>query len=372
MIIMIILVLPVFIYTYLLISYRISWIPFQNNIQCENPGITVDVIIPFRNEQINIIPLVQSLKDQDYDAELSRFILVDDHSEDNSFQQLSDLICNDKRFLVIQLNNEGMGKKNALIAGIKNSNAKVVLFSDADCIHPKEWITSMINCYVKSNAYMVLGPVVFTGKKNFISRFSDFEFSALMGVTASAINKKRPLMCNGANLLIQYDILAEFNDYFNTKYVSGDDMFLLLKMKKYYPDFIKFNNSKDAIVTTIAPYLIRDFILQRLRWVSKNKGINDLSVIFNSSTVFLTNSMLLISAFLFLIKPVFLYIFIALFLIKTITDLIFIYPVLNDFNKKTLLKYIVIFEGFNLFYVPVITISGIFSNIKWKDRFYQK
>ena len=51
--------------------------------------VLISVIIPFRNEEKNIVNLVKSFVDLNYNLNIVEFIFVDDHSEDNSYQLLS-------------------------------------------------------------------------------------------------------------------------------------------------------------------------------------------------------------------------------------------------------------------------------------------
>ena len=45
-------------------------------------NVYVSIIVPFRNEEDNILDLLNDLANQDYSAELFEVLLIDDHPED--------------------------------------------------------------------------------------------------------------------------------------------------------------------------------------------------------------------------------------------------------------------------------------------------
>jgi len=69
------------IYSVLIIYYWQGWIkiPAYNHDNATSGKTTVSVIIPARNEEENIKALLDSLQTQDYPAELTEIIVIDDH-----------------------------------------------------------------------------------------------------------------------------------------------------------------------------------------------------------------------------------------------------------------------------------------------------
>src|SRR5690606_6593693 len=55
----------------------------------------------------------------------------------------------------------------------------------------------------------------------------------------------------------------------NDHIASGDDIFLLEKMKKTFPKQVQFLKSKEAIVSTKPQKNWKNVISQRIRWASK-------------------------------------------------------------------------------------------------------
>jgi len=93
----------------------------------------VSILIPVRDEEHNIVPLLQSILDQDYaDYEV---IILDDSSTDNTFMVCSNFAARDMRFKVIkgkELPKEWLGKNYACHQLSQYAHGEYLLFLDAD------------------------------------------------------------------------------------------------------------------------------------------------------------------------------------------------------------------------------------------------
>jgi dolichol-phosphate mannosyltransferase len=117
---------------------------------------TLDIIIPFYNEELGVRPFVEQLvgslgRRQDFDC---RFIFIDDGSSDKTAVILSDMAASDMRIHVISLwGNHGHQK--ALVAGLDHADADYVLMMDGDGQHPVEAALDMINIMLSNNVDVV-------------------------------------------------------------------------------------------------------------------------------------------------------------------------------------------------------------------------
>ncbi len=63
------------------------------------------------------------------------------------------------------------------------------------------------------------------------------DFMVLQGITGAAVHKSKLTMCNGANLAYEKKVFSEVNGFAGTDHIaSGDDMLLMHKIWKKYPD----------------------------------------------------------------------------------------------------------------------------------------
>lgn len=93
----------------------------------------VSVLIPARNEESDILRLLQSLKIQDYQN--IEVIVLDDNSEDNTYQVVHDFCETDNRFKIIKgkpLESGWLGKNYACHQLAQQAKGKFLLFLDAD------------------------------------------------------------------------------------------------------------------------------------------------------------------------------------------------------------------------------------------------
>lgn len=109
---------------------------------------TVSVIIPCHNEEQNITPLYQALKDvtakeTDYQWE---FMFVDDGSTDHTLQLIKELRSADQQISYISLS-RNFGKENAILAGLDHVCGHCTVIIDADLQHPPHLISDMLRLW---------------------------------------------------------------------------------------------------------------------------------------------------------------------------------------------------------------------------------
>ena len=230
----------------------------------------VSVIVPYRNESNRIKPLLDSFGHLNYPLEKLRFIFINDHSEDNS-PELIQSFSQRNRFSCVLLDlPEGLrGKKAALEMGLIHADGEFILFTDADCMVQPNWITGMTGCARGRHADMVLGPVEMQGR-GFAGRFQQSEFLSLQAVTMGTAGYGKAVLSNAANMLVRTDVLKSLDDPFQRDISSGDDVFLMEKIKAL-PGNVLFNLHPQALVRTPASVNWKELFIQRARWLSKTK-----------------------------------------------------------------------------------------------------
>ena len=106
----------------------------------------VSILIPARNEQDNILYLLQSIHQQDYNN--YEVIILDDDSSDNTYQICSDFVKDHPRFKVIKgkrLPHDWLGKNYACYQLAKEAQGDYFLFLDADEQVYKSLINSAVH-----------------------------------------------------------------------------------------------------------------------------------------------------------------------------------------------------------------------------------
>lgn len=340
------------------------------------PKTKVSILIPARNEAENIQRCVQSIVDQKYPSSLFEIILIDDHSTDGTAELVQQLqasniqILSLKDFVKDRASLKSF-KKKAIEVGIENAKGDLIVTTDADCLVPENWLNLIVSFFEKNQCKFIAAPVNFFEEKSRFEKIQSLDFIGMMAVTGGGIHRRFMNMCNGANLAYEKKAFYQVNGFEGIDQIaSGDDMLLMQKMAKRFPDQIAFLKNKDATVLTTAKPDLESFTQQRVRWASKSGNYQEVSVLVILGLVFLfcvsivTNFILL---FLFFekIKWVFL---IQLFS-KTIIDYFLLNKMCTFFKRKDLMKVFIPAQVFHIIYIVSI---GLISNVKkeynWKGR----
>jgi len=363
-----------FVYATLILLYKIAWNKISESKEV-NYNDTVSVVVACRNEETNIKNLIKDIMNQNFDKYRFQMIIVDDHSEDKTLEILYKESEKWNNLHIVCMNDDEIGKKNAIRKGIRFANGDVILCTDADCRIGRNWIKTILSNFANKKIKFVAGLVKFSSENNFLNKFQSLELISLVSSGAAAIQRKKSTICNGANLAFRKkeynDIpLDIFHDF------STDDVSLLYYFKKHYKDGILFSKDLDSIVETNSnPNLISQF-QQKLRWISNSKNIRDWQSVYVASVVFLMNSLISILLVLTLwsifsdfdkIYIVLTNLFVAVF-IKYLSDYLFLKEVLFFFRRKDLLIYLLPFEIINAIYTVVIVTLSLVYSPKWKGR----
>ena len=132
------------------------------NLNEKLPYEFISIIIPFRNEEANILASLKSIESQFYPEEKYEVIYVDDFSEDNSLELLKNNIKKNN-IRVLSVPNDfstNAHKKRAVRYGIENAKGNIIVTTDADCVHDEEWLKSLLQSFDSVTGF-VSGPVEF-------------------------------------------------------------------------------------------------------------------------------------------------------------------------------------------------------------------
>jgi len=332
-----------------------------------NDKVKITVVVAARNEEHTLPKLLKDLENQTYPNDLYDVILVDDHSE-NKISELPYIKNIPKNFIVHSLAKDDFGKKKALLLGAKISKAELLLFTDADCrLHP-DWIRSHSIKFAVDKPGMTIGLVDYCPDHGLLKQFFRFDFISLIVTGAGTAYLGKHTLCNGANLAVKRDLYLNLADRLHPEIPSGDDVYLLHEIKKSSRDTISVLKSKQAIVKTQPPGNLSEFMNQRIRWASKGRFYSDIDIIILSSLVLLTNIVVALLLVLCFVHPTWVWIFLTLLFIKTVTDGLIIGSGLKYFEKSFKLWLLPVFEIIYPFYMLSAALGGILNAYKWKSR----
>lgn len=334
------------------------------------------IIVPFRNETENLEELLQSVFTLNYPKELFEIIFVDDHSVDDSVNLIKTIISlNDKLNIKIITNNRRTDspKKDAIQTAILQANFDWIITTDADCIVPENWL-KIFDAYIqKHESKLIAAPVTYIANKTFLEQFQLLDFLSLQASTIGSFGITNPFLCNGANLCYEKQAFIKVNGFEGNEHIaSGDDIFLLEKLFKQYPDKVHFLKSNEVIVKTKPQKSFKELLSQRIRWAAKTTAFTSRFAKFVGVSVLLMNLLVVLILLLSLFNLFLWELLFAIIIIKFILDYILLSKAYRFYKQHLLLRSYCIGSLFYPFFSMFVAMVSLQTTYSWKGRQFKK
>ncbi|WP_313112939.1 glycosyltransferase family 2 protein [Aequorivita sediminis] len=335
------------------------------------PKTGFSVVIPFRNEAKNLVYILNSIEKLNYPSELFEIIFVNDASEDSSEVIIQKAKHESKIDIKLIQNNRvsNSPKKDAITRAIESSIFEWIVTSDADCEVPKSWLEALDTFIQAHNPIMVCAPVIYKSDGSFLQAYQQLDGLSLQAVTIGSFGLKNPLLSNGANLAYLKTAFSQVNGFLGNDHIaSGDDIFLLEKMKKAFPEKVLFLKSQYSIVATKPQQTWEDTINQRVRWASKTSKQGNLTSIILGLLVSSVNILILVIPFLIVFNAEKMETYLILIFLKLAADILVIHQAAQFFNVK-FIYWKVIPQVFTYALVmTIVVIKSLKGSYSWKGR----
>jgi cellulose synthase/poly-beta-1,6-N-acetylglucosamine synthase-like glycosyltransferase len=377
------------VYGALIEYYRQAWNAIPSFDSTGKQGRTrISVLIPARNEAINIVRCINSLARQSYPKDLYQVIVIDDHSTDSTGEIVASLHPTEL-FLTYTRLTDTTGKKIAIETGVGLASGELIVTTDADCSFHANWLNSLALFYEENDAKFIAAPVRMGGEvhpsatsrsllqvappSSPLAIFQTLDFITLQGITGAAVHRRIHSMCNGANLAYEKSAFLEVGGFMDIDDIpSGDDMLLMHKIYTRYPEQVFFLKSRQAIVTTQPETRWKSFIDQRVRWASKADRYDDKRIFYVLLLVYFVNALFLFLALAACWNLRWLWLLAAALLLKTLVEYPLVHTVSGFFGQRRLIGWFPILQPFHILYTVIIGWMGKFGSYHWKDRVVKK
>ncbi|NCS88993.1 MAG: hypothetical protein CO127_09910 [Ignavibacteria bacterium CG_4_9_14_3_um_filter_36_18] len=331
----------------------------------------ISIIIAFRNERDIILKSLKSIETIDYPEDKFETIYVNDNSDDGSPELLRESIRK-KNINVIDaplIADEMAHKKKAVRYALTFAKGEIIVTSDADCIHPRNWLNVLIPTFDTQTGF-VSGPVEFDDDGTLFGKIQKLEFMGLIIAGAGLIGVGKPAICNAANLAYRKTAFQEAGGYEGQMNLSsGDDELLMQQISRKTNYKVKFCFDKKSVVKTAANKNLSQFYNQRKRWASKGFFYADKLFIARLVLIFFFYLSLIASViFGFTVSNLFLIYLLSALLLKIALEFLIIKKGNSRLFNSPVTKYFFIAELFQIPYIIFASIGGVFGNYKWKDR----
>ena len=181
-----------------------------------SPSVTV--VVPVRNGEQTIQPLLESLQKLDYNGNKVEVIVVDGNSTDKTREIV-------KKYPVKLVVEKRKGLNVARNTGIKCSNGEIVAFTDSDCIVPPNWITKIVENF-KDPKVSCVGGSAKALDSDFVSQYADNSIVRLMPffTKREELEKVKPFFRHpaGCNMAFRRKVAEEVG-YFDENIQYGFD-----------------------------------------------------------------------------------------------------------------------------------------------------
>jgi glycosyltransferase involved in cell wall biosynthesis len=127
----------------------------------------ISVVVPVRDGASSIPALLESLRQQEFDADRFEVVVVDNASRDNTAQVAASFGA---RVVAEPTPSRSLARN----AGARAAVADVLAFIDADCVASPRWLAELLKC--RGRAPLIAGPVEIATREppNIIERFESF------------------------------------------------------------------------------------------------------------------------------------------------------------------------------------------------------
>jgi cellulose synthase/poly-beta-1,6-N-acetylglucosamine synthase-like glycosyltransferase len=344
---------------------RLLFSPVANSMKNPGPFPGVSVVIPFRNEANNLVPLLNSLESQEYHGNYE-VILVNDCSTDDyktsttphqwrmPVRTIQSHFSEDRRLT---------SKQQALDTGIKEAINEWIAFTDADMALKPDWLESLMRPACRG-AKLVFGHTVIFSEKtqSVFAWFQKFQLETLFAAAYAFSNAGLTGSCMGNNLLISRKSYMETGGFDTLGYSIVEDMTLMSAFRKQH---LKTSSTEpfSATATTLPAATLNDFFQQLRRWAHGGFRYNPL-LIFANSLLSIQNVILVLALF-HLLPPVVPLIAIGNFFLTWLFTA-------AAFRKMKTREYALLFPMFYVLYLFESLVLGyctlINKPIIWKSR----
>ena len=234
-------------------------------------ALPMSVIVCAHDEEKNLRELIPVLLAQDHPE--FEIIIVDDRSNDGTFDLLLQETSKDHRLRMVHVNRTPQifnAKKYALTLGIKAAKYEWLLLTDADC-RPKDkhWLSSFARHFSDTTQF-VLGFSPYEKRSGFLNSFIRFEtlISGMQYISFALLGM--PYMGVGRNLSYRRSKFLEAKGFNNfTKITGGDDDLFVNQHARKTNTAVCIN--EESIMTSIPKTTFKSYYTQKVRHLSVGK-----------------------------------------------------------------------------------------------------
>lgn len=226
----------------------------------------VSVLIPARNEALNISKCLKTLLALDYPADRLEILVGDDQSTDDTDKIVTEIMAGNEllRLIKIEPNYHGLiARSNVLAQLAKQANGEYLIFLDADMwVHPG-WLKKMVAPTRKG--YQVVSGYTGVKGKGWLSGMQQLDWYNILAWLKAAADLGQQGTALGNNMLVSRRVYEKVGGYeaIGPTYTEDNDLTMAIRNRGY--DLFQVAEVEHA--TTLPVLDIQHLIKQRRRWM---------------------------------------------------------------------------------------------------------
>lgn len=321
----------------------------------------VSVVVAARNEESAIDACLDALQAQEYAGEWE-VVVVDDRSTDQTAQRVEERAWGRLKLVraPAQLRFR-CPKKSALAVGIEQSRGELLLFTDADCQPPPDWVRSTAQLF-GPGVGMAAGHAFPRPVKGIRQELLALDNLAVGALGAGSTGMGRPLSCTGRNLAYRRQVYEELRGFADIGHlIGGDDVYFLRLVSRTSWRIV---HNPSLVSCGPGPNTWKTLFQQKLRHAAK-AGHYRGPVLLLAGAVYLFHLLLLVGlARLVLGQPG--PVFLAVWGGRWLADLVLLARYAPRPSERKLLRHLPFFEVLYIPYVLLFTLAGRLGWFRWK------
>lgn len=331
----------------------------------------VSVVVPARNEEHNLPPLLDSFLKLDYSKENLQILIANDQSDDRTFEvaeSYKDRFQCDYRVInsYDEENPNLRGRVRPIAQALDHATGDIYCITDADCIVPPTWVRAVTRYF--ADGVGLVGGITLPHREairsNFFGVMETLDWAFLLGASATLSSRGHSQAIIGNNLSLSREAYEAAGTYRKIPFSVTEDLALMQAIQ----DTGRFR----AILPADAATLMRTqplssfaaLISQRRRWLKGSARIKGMGL-FVLAYGFLAH---LIWPLCFVFAGAYGFLCFAILLAG---DGAVIYRVLKLAKQRALIALLPLYPIYAFIYPLVLAVSYLFTRrVKWKGRIY--
>ena len=229
--------------------------------------VSVSLLVVSRDEEAVLPGLLDSLEKQT--AEGFEIVLVDDRSTDGTYRILEEYARRTRREVRVIRNDRDpvgvTGKVQALDLAVGAARGEILLFTDADCVLPPDWVREHVAYYRDPAVGGVFGQVNMVSNGSILHAFQSFDQRLIHQYSSGSAGLGLPTGCFGNNLSVRREAVLAVGGFRGLGYTTTEDAALISAVGARSWRIVAATSAATTI-TTRPQASWGEFVNQHTRW----------------------------------------------------------------------------------------------------------